>query len=251
MSASKRLLVVAHRGASGSAPENTMAAFHKAVIAGADMIELDVRLTKDFHIVVHHDRNVRRTTNGKGNICDLTLQQLRMFDAGSWFDPKFHRERIPTLREVMEFLLPTRVHLNIEVKTDGDPRKRTRFEECVILIVMEKRFEERAFVSSFDHKFLKRMNELFPDIKTGALYHPVRDARKKPSTICSRIGAGTFICKHTQLRRQMVTDAHHHKLVITTYGVNTPEHLEKVARLGVDAVVTDWPEKILKHIPSR
>ncbi len=251
MSTSKKTLVVAHRGASGSAPENTMAAFHKAVVAGADMIELDVRLTKDFHIVVHHDRNVRRTTNGKGNICDLTLQQLRVFDAGSWFNPTFRRERIPTLREVMEFLLPTNVSLNIEVKTDGDPRKRIRFEECVILIIMEKRFEERALVSSFDHRFIKRMHELFPDIRTGALYHPVRDARKKPSTLCSRIGATTFICRHTQLRPRMVTNAHSHHLSIAAYGVNTVRHFEKVAKLGVDAVVTDWPEKLTNRIVTR
>jgi glycerophosphoryl diester phosphodiesterase len=241
-------LVVAHRGASGSAPENTMAAFRQAVIEGTDMIELDVRLTKDFHIAVHHDRNVRRTTNGKGNVWDLTLQQLRALDAGSWFHQKFGRERIPTLREVMEFLLPTRVNLNIEVKTDGDPRKRTHFEECVILIIMEKRFEERSLVSSFDHKFLKHLRELFPDIKTGALYHPVRDVRKKPSTLCSKIGASAFICSHTQLHQRMIDDARSHKLVVATYGVNTPQHFDKVASLGVDAVVTDWPDKMVKRL---
>lgn len=245
---SNKPLIVAHRGASGAAPENTMAAFHKAVIAGADMIELDVRLTRDFHIVVHHDRNVRRTTTGKGNIWDLSLQQLRALDVGSWFDQKFHRERIPTLREVMEFLLPTNVNLNVEVKTDGDPRKRARFEECVILIIMEKGFEKRVLVSSFDHKFIKRMRDLFPDIKTGALYHPVRDVRKKPSTICSRIGASAFICSLAQLRPKMITDAHAHKLVVASYGVNTPEQLDKAVGLGVDAVVTDWPEKMWKKL---
>jgi len=244
----KKPLIIAHRGASGAAPENTMAAFHKAVIARADMIELDVRLTKDFHIVVHHDRNVRRTTNGKGNIWDLTLQQIRVLDVGSWFDPKFHRERIPTLREVIEFLLPTNVNLNIEVKTDGDHRKHTRFEECVILIIMEKRFEERALVSSFDHKFIKRMHDLFPDIKTGALYHPVRDVRKKPSTLCSRIGASTFICSRTRLRPQMIADAHAHKLTVACYGVNTPQHFDKAVDQGIDAVVTNWPEKMAKRL---
>lgn len=244
----KKPLLIAHRGASGAAPENTMAAFRKAVTAGADMIELDVRLTRDFHIVVHHDRNVRRTTSGKGNIWDLTLQQLRALDVGSWFDPKFHRERIPTLRETMEFLLPTNVNLNIEVKTDGDPRKRTHFEECVILIIMEKRFEERALVSSFDHKFLKRVHELFPDIKTGALYHPVRDMRKKPSTLCYRIGASAFICSYTHLRQHMIDDARANKLMMACYGVNTPQHFDKAVRLGVDAVVTDWPEKMVKRL---
>jgi glycerophosphoryl diester phosphodiesterase len=228
-----------------------MAAFRQAIIDGADMIELDVRLTKDFHIVVHHDRNVRRTTNRKGNVWDLTLQQLRALDVGSWFHPRFERERIPTLREVMEFLLPTRVNLNIEVKTDGDPRKRAHFEECVILIIMEKRFEERSLVSSFDHKFLKRLHELFPDIKTGALYHPVRDARKKPSTLCSKIGANAFICSHAQLHQRMISNAHSHGLIIATYGVNAPKHFDEVVGLGVDAVVTDWPGKMVKQLTGR
>jgi glycerophosphoryl diester phosphodiesterase len=225
-----------------------MAAFRKAVIDGADMIELDVRLTRDFHIAVHHDKNVRRTTNGNGNIWDLTLQQLRALDVGSWFHQKFERERIPTLREVMEFLLPTRVNLNIEVKTDGDPRKRAHFEECVILIIMEKQFEERSLVSSFDHKFLKRLHELFPSIKTGALYHPVRDVRKKPSTLCSKIGASAFICSHAQLHQRMIDNARSHGLVLATYGVNTPQHFDKVVHLGVDAVVTDWPGKMAKRL---
>ncbi|HCV42934.1 MAG TPA: glycerophosphodiester phosphodiesterase [Bacteroidetes bacterium] len=250
MVANKRPLIIAHRGASGSSPENTMAAFRKSVHAGADMIELDVRLTQDFHLVVHHDRNVRRTTNGRGNIWDLTLQQLRSLDAGSWFSPKFQRERIPTLREVMEFLLPTRVNLNVEVKTDGDPRKRTHFEECVILIIMEKKFEERTLVSSFDHKFLKHMHELFPGIKTGALYHPVRDVRKKPSTLCSRIGASAFICSRTQLRQRIIDDVRAHKLVLATYGINTPQHFDAILDLGVDAMVTDWPEKMVKRLIS-
>lgn len=246
-----RPLIVAHRGASGSAPENTMAAFHKAVIAGADMIELDVRLTKDFHIVVHHDQSVKRTTGAKGRIWNLSLQQLRLLDAGSWFDPKFHRERIPTLREVMEFLLPTNVALNIEVKTDGDQRTRTRFEECVILIIMEKRFEERAIVSSFDHKFIKRVHDLFPAIKTGALYHPARDVLKRPSSLCKKIGASAFICSHTHLRPHMAEDVRSHGLIMATYGINTPRHLDAALAVGVDAVVTDWPEKIGRHIRTR
>lgn len=224
-----------------------MASFQRAVAEGADLIELDVRLTEDFHLVVHHDRNVRRTTNGKGEIRGLTLPQLRSLDAGSWFSPRFEHERIPTLREVMEYLLPSRVNLNIEAKTDGDPRKRIHFEECIILIIMEKRFEDRVLVSSFDHKFLKRMNALFPAIRTGALFHPVRDVRKKPSVLCSRIGATAFICSRTQVRRPMVEDAHAHKVMVAVYGVNTAQHFDKMVSLGADAIVTDWPGKMVRR----
>lgn len=227
-----------------------MAAFRKAVTAGVDMIELDVRLTADFHLVVHHDRNVRRTTNGKGNIWDLNLQRLRTLDAGSWFSQKFQGQQIPTLREVMEYLLPTTVNLNVEVKTDGDPRKRTHFEECVILIIMEKKFEDRVLVSSFDHKFLKRMHELFPTIKTGALSRPIRDTGRKPSKLCSMIGASAFICNRAQLTEKIVKDAHAHKLMCATYGVNAPQHFDKVVSLGVDAIVTDWPGKMIRRRPA-
>src|SRR5512140_205883 len=116
-----RPLLVAHRGSSGTAPENTMAAFRKAIAAGVDMIELDVRMSKDYHLIVLHDSTVRRTTNGPGRVCGMSLQELKSLDAGSWFGPRFRGEQIPTLREVME-LLPARVGLNSEVKTDGDPR---------------------------------------------------------------------------------------------------------------------------------
>ena len=224
-----------------------MASFRRAVAEGADLIELDVRLTEDFHLVVHHDRNVRRTTNGKGEIWSLTLPQLRSLDAGSWFSPRFEHEHIPTLREVMEYLLPSRVNLNIEAKTDGDQRKRIHFEECIILIIMEKRFEDRVLVSSFDHKFLKRMNALFPAIRTGALFHPVRDVRKKPSVLCSRIGATAFICSRAQLRRTMVEDAHAHKVMVAVYGVNTAQHFDRMTSLGADAIVTDWPGKMVRR----
>ena len=228
-----------------------MAAFQKAVAAGVDMVELDVRMTKDFHLVVHHDRSVRRTTGGKGNIWNMTLQEVRTLDAGSWFNPKFYRERIPTLREVLEFLLPTNVGINIEVKTDGDPRKGAHLEECVILVIMEKRFDERTLVSSFDHKFLKNVHSLFPAIKTGALYHPVRDVRKKPSALCTNIGASAFVCSRTQINKKMVLDAKSKKLVVACYGVNTPQHFAEVLDLGVDAVVTDWPEKLRRAIHNK
>jgi glycerophosphoryl diester phosphodiesterase len=238
-----RPLIVAHRGASAIAPENTLAAFRRAFQQGADMIELDVRMTKDYHLVVHHDRDVKRTTNGKGRIWDLTLQQLRLLDAGSWFHPRFAGEQIPTLRQVLE-ILPPHMKVNIEAKTDGDPRRKLAFEEVCILILMEKKMEDRALVSSFDHRFVRKMHKLYPTIKTGALYMPVRDARKKPSSIAERTGVSAFICSHTQLRQRFMEDAKAHRIFTGAYVVNTIEQAEKVLHFGVDALVTDSPGKI-------
>ncbi len=249
MKAKQRPLVVAHRGSSGSAPENTLAAFRKAVSDGADMIELDVRMTKDFHLVVHHDQNVRRTTNASGNIWEKTLQELRMLDAGSWFSPRFRGEQIPTLRQVLE-MLPPFMRVNIEAKTDGDPRAKIHFEECCILIILEKKFEDRVLVSSFDQKFLRRMHEFFPTIKTGALYVPIRDMRRTPSTIARRIGTSAFACSVSQLKERFVTDAHTHKLTLACYTVNTKRDLELVTRLGVDAVITDFPKRVINALTA-
>ena len=211
------------------------------------MVELDVRLTKDFFLVVLHDRDVRRTTNGKGKVWNLTLEELRRLDAGSWFAPEFEGERIPTLRQVME-LLPPHMVLNMEVKTDGDPRRRIALEEACILAVMEKRFEERVLISSFDHKFLRRVHALYPAIPTGALYYPVRDAAKKPSGISRRTGAGVFICSRTKMNPRFVKDAKAHKLMTACYVVNTPQQLHKMKVLDVDAVVTDFPAVIIRDL---
>ena len=246
----KKPLVVAHRGSSGTAPENTLAAFTQAIQAGANMVELDVRLTKDFFLVVLHDRDVHRTTNGSGKIWNLTLEELRRLDAGSWFGPEFAAERIPTLRQVME-LLPPNVLLNMEVKTDGDPRKRIALEEACILAVLEKKFEQRVLISSFDHKFLRRLHSLYPSIPTGALYFPVRDAAKKPSGISRRIGAGVFICSRTQMHQRFVDDARANKIMTACYVVNTPEQLETMINLGIDAVVTDFPKRIVQALKKR
>lgn len=243
-------LVVAHRGSSGTAPENTLAAFRLAIEAGVQMIELDVRMTQDYHFVVIHDRTVDRTTNGTGHVWSMKLQDVKFLDAGSWFSPRFHTERIPSLREVMD-MLPPSVGLNIEVKTDGDPRREHALEESLVLVLRERRMEGNVLISSFDHQHLRRLHRLDPELLLGALYYPVRDFAKKPSTIARQLGASAFICSRTQLRKRFVNDAHQHNVFVGVYGINTTRHLAEVCRFGVDAVVTDFPEKIVPALKMR
>jgi glycerophosphoryl diester phosphodiesterase len=241
----KRPLVTAHRGASGLAPENTLVAFRRAIQQGADMIEFDVRMTADFHIVVHHDRDLKRTTGKSGKVWDKSLQEIRLMEAGSWFDKRFMGEPIPTLRQALE-MMPDHIQLNIEVKTDGDKRKRLALEEVCILIIMEKKCEDRVMVSSFDHHFVARMHSLYPTIRTGALYMPVRDLRKSPSSIGRKTGAKSFICDLKFLSEKMVRDARSRKMFIGTYVVNTSDQLQQAVGLGVDGVITDYPGKIVR-----
>ncbi len=242
-----RLLVVGHRGSSGTAPENTLASFREAIDAGVNMIELDVRMTRDYHLVVIHDRTVDRTTNGTGTVWSKTLQDLKLLDAGSWFSRDFKGEQIPTLREVMD-ALPPKVGLNIEVKTDGDPRRERALEESLVLVLREQRMEGPCLVSSFDHRHLRRLHRLDPELALGALYHPVRDIAKRPSGIARSTGATAFICSLKQVRRRMVDDARRHRMVLGVYGVNSEEDLDRACRYGVDAVVSDFPRKIIRAL---
>lgn len=240
-------LIAAHRGSSGVAPENTIAAFKQAIADGADMIELDVRMTGDFELVVLHDRTVRRTTNAQGRIWNLALADVRSFDAGSWFGDEFAGERIPLLRSVID-ILPPHVLLNIEVKTDGDRRKRHALAESLILLLREKSFLSRVLVSSFNHKFLFRLHSIHPALRTGALYMPVRDTGRKPSTLARRIGASSFICSIAQLRKRHADDVHANGMTLVCYGVNTRRQLNKAVKWGVDIIITDHPKEMRTYL---
>ncbi|MDK4490420.1 glycerophosphodiester phosphodiesterase, partial [Fusobacterium necrophorum] len=107
--------VFAHRGASGYAPENTLAAIKKAIEQGADGIEIDIQFTKDCKIVVFHDWKINRTSNGKGYVYDLNFEELRALEIGSWYGDEYRKEKIPTLEEILE-LIPENMMLNIEIK---------------------------------------------------------------------------------------------------------------------------------------
>jgi glycerophosphoryl diester phosphodiesterase len=243
-------LIVAHRGCSGAAPENTLAAFRLAVASGADMIELDVRMSRDGRLMVIHDRRVDRTTNGSGSVFRKSAADLQALDAGSWYARRFTGERIPALQEVFH-LLPCRIGLNIEVKTDGDRRRSELLARELGRLIRKKSRGRQVLVSSFDHHFLLKFHLLHPSVPTGALYLAVRDFGKRPSHIARRIGAHAFICSRAQVRKRFVTDAHTHRMVVAVYGVNRRSQLARMLELGVDAVITDHPGEMMRLLIGR
>ena len=124
--------ICAHRGASDTHPENTLAAFREAIMLGAQMIEFDVALTKDNHAILMHDATVDRTTNGKGRVADLTFAEIRKLDAGKWKNSKYSGERVPTLREALD-MMPENIWLNVHLKGDAQLAKTSAAkttEEC-------------------------------------------------------------------------------------------------------------------------
>ena len=238
-------LLIAHRGSSGEAPENTIAAFRLAVEQGADMLELDVRMTRDGELVVLHDRTLRRTTDGSGSVYAWTLKELKKLDAGSWFDPGFAGERIPTLREVLN-MLPPRVGLNIEVKTDGQPR--FPIERTLVKILNEEAPASGIFISSFDHRFLRRLHALAPELELGALLIPVRDSARSPASLHRSLGIRWIVCSGSWLRKRFIARAHEGGLSVCCYTVNTERQLARAVRFGIDAVISNFPSRVRRML---
>jgi glycerophosphoryl diester phosphodiesterase len=237
-------VIVAHRGSSGAAPENTIAAFRHAVRDRADMIELDVRLSSDAALVVMHDRTLRRTAGSRGAVRSRSLAALKMCDAGSWFSPAFSGETIPTLQEVFD-VLPPAMLLNIEAKTDGDRRRSALLASTLATCIARNHAAHRVIVTSFDHRFLRQLHGSAPGLVIGALVFPVAGTRRRPDTYRRRLGARWLVYAKRQVSRRTVDRAHRSGLRVGCYTVNTERDYRRVVRSGVDAIVTNVPAAML------
>ncbi len=243
-----RPLNFGHRGAPTVAPENTLASFQKARQMGVDGVELDVMLSADGEVVVIHDDDVQRTTDGQGRVRDLTLAQLKALDAGSWFAPPFAGERIPTLREVMAWAGDD-ILLNIELKSVS--LRSDGLEERVIALVREQRLESRIVLSSFNPFALRRISELAPDLHTGLLYGSVLPVVLRRAWLRPLARPGAL---HPQF--QMVNEAYLRWAKRQGYRVNvwTPDETDEMQRLiaqRVDMIITDRPDLLATVLSKR
>jgi glycerophosphoryl diester phosphodiesterase len=236
-----RILNFAHRGAREVAPENTLAAFHVAQEIGASGVELDVMLTSDGEVVVIHDDTLDRTTDGSGRVRDMTLSKLKTLDAGSWFDPRFAGQRIPTLQEVLE-LIGGRMILDIELKS----RSLTddRLEVKVVELVERNDLVDSAILSSFNPLAIWRVKRLNPRLATGLLYMedtplPLRRAWLRPL-----VRPDGLHPRHTMVRPAYVCWAKERGYSIIAWTVNDLHEMRRLIGLGVDGVITDRPERL-------
>ena len=245
----KTPLLVAHRGISARAPENTLAAFRKALAEKADAIELDICLSKDGELVVIHDSRLERTTDGKGSVSRKTVKELKQLSAGAWFDKKFSAERIPLLREVLE-LNNHRAGINIEIKQN--PFRRTPYDivERCIRLVREYHALPDVLITSFHHAHVKRAHQLEPHIAAGVLHHSIRDFRKKPSRLVAAAHASVFNCSKRSFRKRMANDIHNHGYLIGVYTVDGYLLYRRLANAGVDFIITNDVTKLRNAIAS-
>lgn len=233
--------IFAHRGVSINYPENTMAAFQAAAKLPIAGVELDVHLTADKEVVVIHDETIDRTSNGSGYVKDFTLQQLRTFDFGSWFSREFGDEVIPTLGEVLELFAGTNHRINIELKTDIIAYE--GIEALVLKEVAAQQMTERVIISSFNHESLQTVSKIAPYIESAALFAEV--LVDFPTYIALIPAKALHVSLPTSFRKSV-------KLALTegatvrVYTVNEQRDARSLQQLGVQAIFTDDPEKILR-----
>jgi glycerophosphoryl diester phosphodiesterase len=237
-----RTLNIAHRGFSGIYPENTMLSFEKAVEAQCDGIENDVQLTKDGIAVICHDELVDRTTDGRGLISEYTYRDLCKLDAGIKWGKRYKGMRIPTLDEFMDYVKDKDLFINIELKTGIIPYK--GIEELVIGKIHQYKLQDKVILSSFNHYSMVLCKQIDSGIRTGLLYEALL---YHPEKYAEYVGADALHPSfYSVLDEHVAGDIKKKGFSINTYTVNEERYMKRLIELGIDGIITNYPDKLKK-----
>ena len=232
-------MIFAHRGGSSLAPENTLAAFKQAVQIGCDGIELDVRLCASGDVVVCHDRTVDRTTNGHGKVARMTLSQLKTLDAGSWFNPKYPGERIPTLIESLAIIGDQAV-INIELKPTAATIK--TFVDTVSDIIEQFHLTDTILFSSFSAQALSMLNIRLPLYAKALLSYPGMTGIWARVFSYYKSAYQALHCYYKDISLKMISKYPR----IHAYTVNHPSDMKRLFTWGISGIITDEPIKAMQ-----
>lgn len=230
-------ILIAHRGGSLEAPENTLAAFRHAIEIGMRYVELDVQMSRDGELMVIHDETLDRTTNGHGPVGDYTFEELRKLDAGSHFRPQFAGETIPTLREVMELCVDAGVGVVIEIKS---PHLYVGMEEKVAALLAEMYTSgaENIWCISFDHGAIRKLRTLDAALPLGYLYEWHEQTFVHPD---ETVQAYCPYFRTALAHPEQIKEAHALGKLVFVYTVDDEADMRQVAAAGIDGMVSDRP----------
>jgi glycerophosphoryl diester phosphodiesterase len=236
--------IIGHRGAKASAPENTLAAIRQAHLEGAKWVELDVMLTKDKQPVIIHDDKLDRVSNGTGNVDDLTLEELRKFDFGSWFDPKFAGEQIPTLKEAVDLIHELGLGFNLELKPYNTERA---VETATVVCTWIKNHWKHGdlLISSFVPDCLMVAKAIVPNIPRGGLIY---DQPPQWKEIADALGVYSLNVENTRQTKENVADLLSTGRPVIVYTVNDATRAKELFEWGVSSIFTDCPGAIKKAL---
>jgi glycerophosphoryl diester phosphodiesterase len=250
-------LIIGHRGSSAMAPENTMAAFVRAIEDGADGMEFDVRLARDGVPVIIHDATLRRTGRVSSSIADLTATELAQIDVGSWFNDKypaiareeFVQETVPGLKQLFDLTAGTAHLLYLEMKSDGDQVE--PLAAAVVQMIRKYSFANRVIVESFNLAALHQVKRIDAGIRTAALFeprvgHPTSLIRRiKTLELAFRAGADEIALHHSLVSKRVTAAAAKSGLPVIVWTVDTAVWLDRALSLGIHALITNNPAKML------
>ncbi|MEH7082609.1 glycerophosphodiester phosphodiesterase family protein [Neobacillus drentensis] len=237
----RQMDTVAHRGASGYAPENTIAAFDKGVDMKADYIEIDVQRSKDGKLVIIHDTKVDRTTDGTGYVKDLTFDQIRSLDAGSWKGEQFKGEKIPTFDEILD-RYHGKIGILIELKS---PELYPGIEEMVAQELKERNLDkpqnEKIIIQSFNFESMKKANSLLPKVPIGVLTSNRADTSEQSLKEFAAY-ADYFNPSYGIVTEELVNQVHANGMKIQSWTVRSHEAADFLLKMNVDGIITDYPD---------
>lgn len=234
----------AHRGANGYRPENTMVAFEYAITLGATGIETDVQLTSDGVPVLIHDESLLRTTGLNKYVKDLTYEEIKSLDAGSWYSPQFKDATIPTLEQLLQLAVKHNLTLNLELK--NGIILYPDLEERVISLINQYNWASKTVISSFNHYSLKKFHSLAPHISTGILYS---EGIYEPWHYAKSIGATKLHAYFYAVYPEWVQEAKQHGVDYNVWTANDPKQMQALISAGVAGIITDYPDKLAALLP--
>lgn len=233
--------IIGHRGARGLAPENTLASFKAAADAGAKSIEIDVSVTRDNQTVIHHDMDVRRCTNGTGPVLTQTLAELKALDAGSWFSDLYVAEKIPTLSEALLSVKQLGLSLNLEIKPcDGWQVPTAEIVGKQLQIELKEDFP--ILLSSFNIEALVTVGQFLPKVPLGYLTEAIPPDWEKR---LRQAGAASFHCQGEFVTKDIVSAVQAAGFKFLVYTVNDVDYARQLLDWNVDAIITDYPDRLL------
>lgn len=227
--------ITAHRGSSKEAPGNTLEALDIAIKNGADYAEIDVQETKDGELVLLHDKSLSRTTGLNKNVWEVTLDEIKQLDSGSWFDKKYKGVKIPTLEEVIDHC-KGKINLNIEIKTNGHEKD---LIHKVVKLIKKKDLMKSCVVTSLDYEAIQKVESIEPKIKTGYIMFVAMGDLKA-------LNLDFYSVEETNVTESFVTEAHMLGREVHVWTINEEADMDKVIDLGVDNIITD-NDKILRE----
>ena len=249
MNSTGRAQVVAHRGASGYAPETTLEAYRLALEMGVDFVEMDIHMTRDGVLVAIHDADVRRTTDGHGLISDLKVSELKKLDAGSWFNrahpgkarPGYKGLKVPTLQEILDLVKESSAGCCIEIK---DPERYPENLESELLSILRAAgMERRTRVLSFSSRSIAKIKALDSSIQTTLL---IARRTRNPVRATLHVPADELGIRYNLATAGIAGAAHEKGISLSVWTVDRETDMERMIRMGADSITTNYPDRLLK-----